>query len=289
MKLKRYTTPQTFYEAAKDFLLTHEALNNLIIGLTQVLFDDLHRYGEEPPYFAAVENDEGNIVAAAIRTPPFNFLLSQIEDDRAINILTENAYIEFGELPGVSGPNEPAEAFCERWETLTEHPYRLGRPQRIHELTEVIPVAGVKGQWRWIEQGDHDLLLQWLRAFNEEADENMTHERLLALARRIIDQKSMMMWEVDGEAVSVAGYTGPTPNGIRVNAVYTPPEHRRNGYASAVVAAISQHLLDSGRKFCFLYTDLRNPTSNHIYQEIGYKPVIDSSLYLFDSTGTDGE
>ncbi|MCI0712952.1 MAG: GNAT family N-acetyltransferase, partial [Chloroflexi bacterium] len=148
MKLRRYTTPQAFYEAAEDFLLQHEAVNNLIIGLTQVLFDDIQRYGDEPPYFGAVENDDGVMVAAALRTPPYNFLLSHIEDDAAINILAENAYIEFGEMPGVSGPDEHAVAFCERWATLTEHPFRLGRSQRIYELTQVIPVNGVPGQPR---------------------------------------------------------------------------------------------------------------------------------------------
>src|ERR671932_2648937 len=66
----------------------------------------------------------------------------------------------------------------------------------------------------------------------------------------------------DGRPVSLAGYSGPTPNGIRVGPVYTPPEHRRRGYASACVAALSQLLLDGSRRFCFLFTDLANPTSN---------------------------
>lgn len=282
MKLRRYTTPQAFYEAAEGFLLQHEAVNNLIIGLTKVLFEDMYRYGDEPPYFGTVENDDGVMVAAALRTPPFNCLLSHIEDDAAINLLAENAYIEFGEMPGVSGPDEHAVAFCERWTTLTEHPFRLGRPQRIYELTQVIPVNDIHGESRWVKPQDKELLRQWLSAFNDEISETMTEQRLAASVERIINQQSLMMWEVDGKVVSMAGYSGPTPNGIRVNAVYTPPEHRRKGYASAVVAALSQHLLDSGRKFCFLYTDLNNPTSNHIYREIGYKPVVDSSLYLFD-------
>ena len=73
-----------------------------------------------------------------------------------------------------------------------------------------------------------------------------------------------------------------TPRGVRVNMVYTPPELRRRGYASACVAALSQRMLDSGKKFCFLYTDLSNPTSNKIYQEIGYRPVFDVDEYKFE-------
>jgi predicted GNAT family acetyltransferase len=64
--------------------------------------------------------------------------------------------------------------------------------------------------------------------------------------------------------------------------VYTPPELRRRGYASALVAALSRRLLDEGRRFCFLYTDLANPTSNHIYREIGYEEVCPATSYRFE-------
>jgi predicted GNAT family acetyltransferase len=80
----------------------------------------------------------------------------------------------------------------------------------------------------------------------------------------------------------MVGVAGPTPNGIRINAVYTPPEFRRRGYASACVAEVSQRMLDSGRKFCFLFTDLANPTSNKIYKAIGYRHVADGQHITFD-------
>ena len=93
--------------------------------------------------------------------------------------------------------------------------------------------------------------------------------------------RRLLLWEVEGTAVSMAGYSGPTPNGIRVAWVYTPPENRGKGFAGACVAALSQKLLDDGRKFCFLYTDLANPISNHVYQKIGYEPVTDATVYSF--------
>ena len=79
----------------------------------------------------------------------------------------------------------------------------------------------------------------------------------------------------------MAGCTGWTPRGVRINAVYTPPQSRRRGYASACVAALSQLLLGAGRQFCFLFTDLANPTSNRIYQQIGYRAVCDVDEYAF--------
>ena len=80
----------------------------------------------------------------------------------------------------------------------------------------------------------------------------------------------------------MAAVGGPTPNGDRISWVYTPPALRGRGYASACVAALSQRLLDSGRRFCFLYTDLANPTANKLYQRIGYRQVIDASIYHFE-------
>jgi predicted GNAT family acetyltransferase len=81
--------------------------------------------------------------------------------------------------------------------------------------------------------------------------------------------------------VSWAGAGGRTPHGTRIGPVYTPPEHRRRGYAGALVAATSQAQLDEGLEFCFLFTDLANPTSNHVYQAIGYEPVTDIDVYVF--------
>jgi hypothetical protein len=92
--------------------------------------------------------------------------------------------------------------------------------------------------------------------------------------------RTWYLWDDEG-AVSVAASGGPTPNGIRIGPVYTPPELRRRGYASAVTAATSQAELDRGRRFIFLFTDLSNPTSNKIYQQIGYEPVIDVDQLTF--------
>jgi hypothetical protein len=63
--------------------------------------------------------------------------------------------------------------------------------------------------------------------------------------------------------------------------VYTPPELRGRGYASALTAHVSAEQLAAGRSFCFLYTDLANPTSNRIYVALGYERVCDSVEYAF--------
>jgi predicted GNAT family acetyltransferase len=82
----------------------------------------------------------------------------------------------------------------------------------------------------------------------------------------------------------VSSFGGATPSGIRIGPVYTPPELRGRGYASALVAELTRRLIAGGRQFCFLFTDLANPTSNSIYQRVGYRPVTDVNLWVFEQS-----
>jgi predicted GNAT family acetyltransferase len=91
----------------------------------------------------------------------------------------------------------------------------------------------------------------------------------------------MFLLFANNEPISMAREAGKTPNGVFVNFVYTPIPLRRKGYATECVAKLSNHLLKAGNKYCFLFTDLSNQTSNNIYQKIGYKPVIDVNHYKF--------
>jgi predicted GNAT family acetyltransferase len=135
-------------------------------------------------------------------------------------------------------------------------------------------------------ESDSEILIQWFMEFSAEAVDSISHDE----AERLVDMRlasdsslrGLRLWEVNGVPVSFAGYSGPTPNGIRIGPVYTPPDLRGQGYASACVAALSQEMLDAGRKFVFLFTDLSNPTSNHIYQTIGYEMVSTIDEYRFE-------
>jgi predicted GNAT family acetyltransferase len=101
------------------------------------------------------------------------------------------------------------------------------------------------------------------------------------MADERIGRNELFLW-VDGQPCSMAAWSGTTPNSVRIGFVYTPPGQRGRGYASACTARVSQQALDAGYRFCFLFTDLSNPTSNAIYQAIGYEPVCDVHDYLFD-------
>ena len=139
---------------------------------------------------------------------------------------------------------------------------------------------------RLADAGDRDLLVEWFDAFVAESiPEDAPHqEPANAVDRRLASSGGgFAMWD-DGELVSMSSFGGETPHGIRIGPIYTPPALRRRGYASALVAELSQSLLDRGREYCFLYTDLGNPTSNRIYMDVGYELVCESADYAFKAS-----
>jgi predicted GNAT family acetyltransferase len=86
----------------------------------------------------------------------------------------------------------------------------------------------------------------------------------------------MIVWEnPDGELVGLASGNRMVAGMVRIGPVYTPPEHRGRGIGAAVTGALSQAALDAGAQDVLLFTDLANPTSNGIYQRLGYVPVED--------------
>ena len=235
------------------------------------------------PYFAVVSDGE-RVVAAALRTPPHNLILSLVDDPDALPLIAEDVAAATPELPGVVGPQAATGRFAAEWLERTGRGSRLKMAERIFRLTRVIGPRPVAGSLRRATADDRALVVERLRAFVLEA---MGPDEDVSTVASIADNwlggagRWLYLWD-DGGPVSMAGASGETPSGIRIGAVYTPPELRGRGYASNCVAAVSQAQLDRGRRFCFLYTDLANPTSNKIYQAIGYEPVCDVDEYRFD-------
>jgi len=155
--------------------------------------------------------------------------------------------------------------------------------QRLYRLTRVVHPVHVRGQARWAALLDADALIPWARAFLDEAVPDNPRQGVRGRIERSIAEQGLLVWE-DEELVSMCARTRPTPHGASVSFVYTPPDFRRHGYASACVAELSQRILDSGKSFCTLFTDLANPTSNAIYQRIGYEPVCDFREIRFGVT-----
>ena len=275
MQIHRHNALQ-FYERTKDYLLKHEAAHSIIFGAINALINRPHCCLESP-YLATVEAD-GAVLAVALHRPPRQLLLSHTTSLQAIELIAQD--IDSESLAGVMGPATVAQKFAQVWHNLTGRSYREGMQLRCFQLSTVQPAPKVNGDLRQATAAERELLIAWCRAFIAEAlpDEDQNVENTVD---RLLHRGSLYVWH-DQLPVSMANYTEPTPNGIGINLVYTPPKFRRHGYASACVAALSQYLLNRGYQYCFLFTDLANPTSNRMYQKIGYQPAGDLRNYWFD-------
>ncbi len=273
-----------FRDLVEPFLLLQEAANCVILGLIATLLASPDRY-PPAPLLAAVESDAA-VVAAFLMTPPHRLNISTSDHPAAMEVAATALYEAGWTLPGVNGPAALSETFARRWQALSGREWTQLLALRIFEARQVTPPPDVSGNLRRATRDDRDLLINWFTAF--AADTGLNEERSHLI--RSIDHRlesahgGIWFWEVAGTPVSLVAAGGPTPHGIRIGPVYTPPEHRRSGYASAATAAVSQLQFDAGREFVFLFTDLANATANHIYQAIGYQSVCDTTAIAFDSS-----
>jgi predicted GNAT family acetyltransferase len=255
-----------FLDAAGPLLLEDEARHNLLLGIAGVVRDAPDQYAEAR--FWLVDG------AAAMQTPPHNLILAKPRDDAALAALA--AAID-SDLPGVTGAVPEVHAFAALW----SRPATQVFAQWIYELDRVVPPPPARGAFREADESDAELAFEWFEAFAAEALHGETIERRQIEARLRSAAGGIALWEDEDRTVSLCGYGSPTPNGIRIGPVYTPPELRGRGYATSLTAEASQRLLDRGRRFCFLYTDAANPTSNAIYERIGYRKVCESAMLAF--------
>jgi predicted GNAT family acetyltransferase len=285
-EVTRIDDATAFLEQAGPLLLADEARHNLVLGIAGTVRDSPDLYPLRSFWYV---RDDGGVVGAALRTPPYNLVLAQPRSPQALEALA--AAVAGEEMPGVVGAVPEVEEFAERWAAHTGAHGRMSMRQGVYALERVEPLPAVPGSARVATTDDRELALRWWIAFAEEAlhEGGPGRDRAeVTLDHRLSSSTAgIMLWEDDGQVVSLAGWGGRTPNGIRIGPVYTPPELRRRGYATAVTAELSQRLLDGrlfkgGRSFCFLYTDLANPTSNAIYERIGYRRVADSAEIVFE-------
>ncbi|MFF2041342.1 GNAT family N-acetyltransferase [Kitasatospora sp. NPDC058170] len=258
------------------FLAERPAENTVLLTVVHRLAGHgLDVFGELPPVFGWWRAEPGGPVAGAfVQTPPFEPRLGVMPVEAAAE-LAEVLAAAGADVQGVSGGEAPARAFSAAWQAATGATDSVKNNQRLYRLGELTldPARTPAGHHRLAVPADRELLIGWYRAFLAE-----TGVLLPNIARSVDDRTAaggLHVWEVAGRPVTMAGVSPVIAGMSRIGPVYTPHELRGRGYASGVTAAASAHALRSGAAEVLLYTDLANPTSNNIYQRIGYRPVED--------------
>lgn len=277
MQVDRYADAGAFLKAAEPWLTRAEVENNVMLTIASSVADGT-RTLKEPPYFAAAVVG-GEIDCCASRTPPHNMLVTN-GTPRGLAALAADAFGAFGQLPGVNGPRQAAVGFVEAWLALAGGRATISMRQRLHKIERVNPdLPAIQGRLREVTSSERDLAVQWALAFLREAIPNHPNEAEESVDRHV-RAGTLYFWDAAGP-VTMCASAGGARTSARINLVYTPPDLRRRGYATAAVSALTRRLLEGGSRFCCLYTDLSNPTSNSVYRRIGYRPVSDIDQYSF--------
>lgn len=278
MQVIRHKTAADFLAQASPWLEEAEAENNLILGIAAFFKSYVGQLKIEP-YYRTVHND-GTIVGAALMTPPRRLLITWMPVP-AVALLAGHLLAEGAPVPGVLGPKDCARAFAENWRAKTGISSRVKMRERIYACASVIPPVSSPGSLRTATSKDESLLVKWAGEFCWEAHIEDETTYMQSQIPTLIKKDCLYVWE-NGEVVSMADLRRETAHGIAVSLVYTPPRWRNKGYATSCVANLTQRMLDNGKTFCCLFTDLANPTSNSIYQRIGYREICDVDDWIFE-------
>jgi predicted GNAT family acetyltransferase len=277
--LTRHASADAFLDVAQQWLMRAEVENNVILGIVAG-FANVESPPNETPYFVTAHAG-GAVVGCAVRSPPYPLAIARCADSAALELIVRDVIAAYPDLQQVGGPEPTITQFAALWGASKGRTARRRNSMRMYEIRR--PPASVHnapGSIRVIEERDLDLVTSWLAKFVAVLGLSDPDDPA-QIARRRLGEQSLYVWE-DGSPVSMAGFGGKTPNGIRVNLVFTPEAARRRGYASACVATLTRMLLEGGHRYCALYADRENPTANAIYQRVGYERVCEAADYRLD-------
>jgi RimJ/RimL family protein N-acetyltransferase len=275
----------TFLTTAGGFLRARPAANTIMLTAMELLrAKGAAAYGDVTPLFGWLAGPGRTVAAAFMHTPPYPVVLTDMTAAAAAELAADLAG-RGHQVPGVNAMPALGAAFAAAWQEHTGQPTRTGMRMRLYALDTLLPPdPPPPGTARTADATDRHLLLAWLDAFQDEAQPAGPNE-----SERVVNDRvawgGLVLWEHAGRPVSLAGRNRPAAGQARVGPVYTPPDLRGRGFGGAATAAITQAALDDGAEGVVLFTDLENPTSNTLYQRLGYRPISDWTVIRFGAPG----
>jgi predicted GNAT family acetyltransferase len=279
MRVVMSSAPQPFLTRAEPLLKTDPFTTSVITTVTTRIASGAVPNNDENLWHT-IEGEHGQVIGVAMHTPPYNMFLSRMPRD-AVIALAHDVADRRRELPGVNGASESTAAFAKTWEAITGRSSRVDRAMRMYRLVDLVWPEAVPGEAYRAESTETGMVAEWFAEFHDEAQSDAPVDDWTTLAQRRIEAGDVHLWRAEDVPVALAAVSGAPAGVARVGPVYTPPSRRRNGYGSGVTAAATAAALGLGAQHVVLYTDLANPTSNSIYQAIGYRPDHDAEERSF--------
>ena len=275
---------KSYLAVMQEVLEENEAANSLMLGILLRLQEKGDAVEHQP--FLRTTHDLDGLITGAVFTPPNRPVL--LYNDRpnyheSIGMIASDLIQNQWHPSGVLATHDTAEAFTSFWSKSSSMKTELAMNERLYECTHVRKKGNANGELRLARADDLPLLIEWGIAFAKECGLPETQAKAAGRLKDALSGACAFIWEDGGLRlpVSMVLKTRPTSHTITISGVYTPPSLRSRGFASAAVGTLTKQLLESGYNSCTLFTDLSNPTSNAIYQRIGYVPVTDYTFYRF--------
>lgn len=278
LRVEQSTDAGVALAACSPYLESEPAERNVML----TLLHDRVVTGVEGRYWWVVDPSaqtyEG-VVGFALQTP-FDMFAGVVRmSEEALDALVPNVVDNAADLPGIVGEAGTAAAFAGRFATLRKVGAEPSEGQRLYRLGTLVAPDGVRGLLRPAAPGEAALADEWGEGFDRDTGEG----HAVASIRASLAAGLLYFWDVDGQLVATASRHISVAGTGRISLVYTPPEHRRRGYAAACTAALCRLSLDTDATSCVLFTQLSNPTSNSVYQRIGFEPIMEILRYAFVS------
>lgn len=274
--VKIYKKPEEFWQEVSPALLREEAKNGLALGLANNF-----RANSENCLFQAAVFDGKRCLGAVIGSKystNLNFVPALAKDEAA-QLLYETFLKSGLKVNSLVADTKVAKEFKPLFEKSGKT-FKVHMKQGIYRCRKVIAPPVPRGlHFRKAELGDAKKLGKWIEDFQLEAVPHDPPIVGVEVARTKIKAGLVYLVEKKGKLLSMAAKARDIGTSCSVNLVYTPKAERGHGYGSVVTAKLTQQLLKEGKRETSLYTDMSNPTSNKIYQRIGYKFVCDSIHY----------
>ena len=297
--------PVAFHAAVAALLVGDQERNTVLISVLASLRRLGPRaFGPDAPLLGWWPSAASAPRAAAMQTPPHPMLVTGLPGGSAGELAAALA-ARGSALSAVNGAEADALALIAVWANLTGQDYHIHQRQRLHRLgTLAPPDPSPPGAPRVAVATDGEVARAFFAAFAEEVDQPAPGEQVVA--DRVAGGQ-LVLWEVAGQAMSIAGVNAPDAGAsapaaaarmpdqakgaawagsvARVGPVYTPPGQRGRGFGGAVTSAATQLAIERGAASVILFTDLANPVSNALYRRLGYVPVEDRVVVQLTGEG----
>lgn len=273
----------TFTNDSSELLFKNEAANSILISVAMMIKESQNsgvKVLSQPTLFKILSNNQTSSVAIL---NSYSLILTFATDEEIIylvNFIIENKI----QIPRVLGPAKESTLFSQKYSELANINYKTSQIQRILKLEKVKHPNHNPGIFREAYLSEIETLIDFQIGFMKDAlaDKPIpSRKEIESLILNTLKNNQAYVLEYENKIVSSAYFRRPSKNGVAISWVYTPPEFRKRGFCSQLMAELSDHALKSGKTFCCLYTDATNPTSNKVYENVGYEFVIDSAEYIF--------